>query len=121
MECQKLLRSHGTPALGRSETTPRDEKSSGGTVCDGEQGLTITTGSLMAYSGAGDGQRRELQRLVIFGHDALEREGISRCQWHVGVEAEMVSRITRATASQEPMPHTVAMGIEHLAGECQRT
>lgn len=121
VECQKPLRARGTPGLCRGETTPRGEKSSGGTVCDGEQGLTIATGPLMTYGGAGGDQRRETQRLVIFGHDPLESEGISRCQWQVGIEHETMSRITRAAASQDTMPYTGALGIEHLAGERQRT
>ena len=117
VECQKLLRARGTPGLRRGETTPGGEKSSGGTVCDGEQGLTIATGPLMTYGGVGGDQRRELQRLVIFGHDPLENEGISRCQGQAGIEHETVSRIARAAASEDTVPQSVALGIEYLAGE----
>ena len=75
----------------------------------------------MTHGGAGGHQRRELQRLVIFRHDPLESEGISRCQWQDGIEHETVSRIAQAAASQDTMPYTVALGIKHLAGERQRT
>ena len=59
VECQKLLRARGTPGLRRGQTTPGGEKSSGGPVCDGEQGLAIATGPLMTYGGTGGDQRRE--------------------------------------------------------------
>ena len=71
----------------------------------------------IAYGGTGGDQRREPQRLVIFGHDPLESEGISGCQWQAGIEHETVSRSARAAASQDTMPHTGALGIEHLAEE----
>ena len=118
-ECQKQLRTRGTPGLRRSETPPRGEKSSGVTVCDGEQGLAIATGPLMTYGGAGGDQGRKLQRLVTFGHDPPECEGISRRQWQAGIEHETVVRSARAAARQDTMPCTGALGIEHLTGERQ--
>src|SRR5262245_44232852 len=57
-ECQKLLHAHGAPGLCCGETTPRSEKSRGGTVRDSELGLAIATGPLMMHGGTGGDECR---------------------------------------------------------------